>query len=112
MSRIFALDTKDARLLCLCYIETATAAQIRYSVRRLRRKAPEAQILVSLMGEVQETDDPTPNVRYTRGSLQATIDAILTIASEHPDAEADKPRMLPPAETSAPRPVVNLAEQR
>jgi len=112
MSRIFALDTKDAKLLCLCYIETATAAQIRYSVRRLRRKAPDAHILVSLMGETQQMDDPPQDVRYTRGSLQATVDAIIAVATERPEAEAEKSKTPIPVETNAPRPVVSLAEKR
>jgi hypothetical protein len=81
MSRIFTLDTGDAKLICLCYIESVTPAQIRYSVRRLRRKAPDAHILVSLMGETQEMDDAAANVSYARGSLEETVDAILTVAA-------------------------------
>jgi hypothetical protein len=46
MSRIFSLDTKDVALVCLCYVANPTSAQIRYAIRRLRRKAPEAFILV------------------------------------------------------------------
>ena len=42
MARLFALETKDAALVCLCYLENATPAQVRYAARRIRRKAPEA----------------------------------------------------------------------
>ena len=38
MSRLFTLDTKDVAIVCICYIESATSAQIHYAVRRLRRK--------------------------------------------------------------------------
>jgi hypothetical protein len=43
MSRIFSLDTNVA-LVCLCYVANPTSAQIRYAIRRLRRKAPEAYL--------------------------------------------------------------------
>ena len=81
MSRIFSLDTKDAKLICLSYVENVTPAQIRYSVRRLRRKAPDAHILVILMGETRETDDAAPGVSYARGSLEEALDAIVTVAA-------------------------------
>jgi hypothetical protein len=48
MSRVFSLDTSGVELMCLCYLANVTSAQIRYSVRRLRRKAPDALILVTL----------------------------------------------------------------
>jgi tRNA A37 methylthiotransferase MiaB len=50
MARIFGLDTKDVALICLCYVANPTSAQVRYAIRRLRRKAPEAFILVSVIG--------------------------------------------------------------
>jgi hypothetical protein len=42
VSRVFSLETKGVELVCLCYLASVTSAQIRYSVRRLRRKVPEA----------------------------------------------------------------------
>src|ERR1700731_5243153 len=50
MSRLFSWDTKDAAFVCLCYVESVTSAQIRYAVRRVRRRTPEALILVALFG--------------------------------------------------------------
>ncbi len=40
ISRIFGLDTDGVKLICLCYIAAVTPAQLRYAIRRLRRKAP------------------------------------------------------------------------
>jgi hypothetical protein len=40
MSRIFSWEIQDTALICLCYIEHATPAQIRYAIRRIRRRAP------------------------------------------------------------------------
>jgi hypothetical protein len=51
ISRIFTLDTNGISAICVCYIESATAAQIGYAVRRLRRKVPEAFILIALLGK-------------------------------------------------------------
>ena len=50
ISRIFTLDIKDVSAICVCFIESASAAQIGYAVRRLRRKAPEAFIQIALLG--------------------------------------------------------------
>jgi predicted PurR-regulated permease PerM len=49
VSRIFALDTSGISVICVCYIENASAAQIGYAVRRLRRKVPDAFILIALL---------------------------------------------------------------
>jgi predicted PurR-regulated permease PerM len=60
-SRVFSLDTDGVELMCLCYLANVTSAQIRYSVRRLRRRAPDAFILVTLAGEAinQSINIPT-----------------------------------------------------
>jgi predicted PurR-regulated permease PerM len=50
VARIFTLDTTDVELLCVCYLTTVTPAQIRYSIRRLRRKVPDKYILVTTAG--------------------------------------------------------------
>jgi predicted PurR-regulated permease PerM len=50
ISRIFTLDTKDVSAICVCFIESASAAQTGYVVRRLRRKVPDAFILIALLG--------------------------------------------------------------
>jgi hypothetical protein len=84
MSRIFSLDTKDVALVCLCYVANPTSAQIRYAIRRLRRKAPEAFILVSMMGGADNVSD-SEEVRAcqaddVRQSLSETIDQIKNLA--------------------------------
>ena len=61
VSRIFGLDTKDVALVCLCYVENATAAKINYAMRRLRRKAPQANIIVASVGDsdiIGDIDNP------------------------------------------------------
>jgi hypothetical protein len=85
ISRIFDLDTKGVALICLCCIENATAAQVRYAVRRLRRKAPQAFILVALVGEAGNVDDrevlrAAANVALVKQSLDDIVERILAVA--------------------------------
>src|SRR6195256_2639212 len=81
ISRIFSLDTTDVALVCLCYVENATSAQIRYAVRRLRRKAPSAFILVALVGATEGADGQAvrefANVALVKHSLAETVERIL-----------------------------------
>jgi predicted PurR-regulated permease PerM len=86
MSKIFALETKGVALVCLCYLENATPAQIRYAARRIRRKAPEAFILVSLLNEADKLEDAeamqlSPETDLVKGSLRDTSQRILDLAN-------------------------------
>src|ERR1700742_3081783 len=45
---IFRLETEGITLVCLSYLNASNPAQIRYAVRRLRRKLPLARIMVGL----------------------------------------------------------------
>src|ERR1700694_3038723 len=92
MSRIFSLDTKDVALVCLCYVENATAAQVRYAIRRLRRKAPNAIMLVTLVGNtdnISNTEDPQAVLPfdYVERSLCDTVARILAAANSSDGAE-------------------------
>jgi hypothetical protein len=99
MSRIFSLDTKDIALVCVCYIENATAAQIRYAIRRLRRKSPKAVILVTLVGttdNISNSEDPQAALPFdfVERSLSATVARILAVANDSESAETSQ-RVLP-----------------
>jgi predicted PurR-regulated permease PerM len=92
VSRVFSLDTDGVELMCLCYLANVTSAQIRYSVRRLRRKAPDAFILVTLAGEATSTDlntafQSSARIEFVQQSLRKTVAKVLAIAtsSSKPD---------------------------
>jgi predicted PurR-regulated permease PerM len=99
ISRIFSLDTTDVALVCLCYVEDVTSAQIRYAIRRLRRKAPNAFILVSLVGAADGLDGDAvhefANVGLVKQSLAKTVERILeeasTLAKATGETESDLP---------------------
>jgi predicted PurR-regulated permease PerM len=87
MSQIFGLDTTDTALICVSYLEAVTPAQVRYALRRLRRKAPQAHIVISLMGDADQFQEEevladSSHVHFIKGSLQDTVDAITDIARE------------------------------
>jgi hypothetical protein len=93
ISRIFALDTAGVELLCVCYLSTVTTAQIRYSMRRLRRKAPDNHIVITMAGAT----DVDGKVLYSeergylvQGSLMETVAKIRAIAAS-PDQLAERP---------------------
>jgi predicted PurR-regulated permease PerM len=86
VSRVFSLDTDGVELVCLCYLASVTSAQIRYSVRRLRRKAPDAFILVILAGEATSFDMKTvfqtsEKIEFVQQSLGETVAKVLAIAT-------------------------------
>jgi hypothetical protein len=81
MSRIFSLDTTGVELICVCYVEAVSAAQVRYAARRIHRMAPDVLVLVALFGDGLEGEDVIPSTDVVRGSLQATVDRVVAIAN-------------------------------
>jgi predicted PurR-regulated permease PerM len=47
-ANIFRLETAGVALVCLSYLDTSSAAHMRFAVRRIRRKLPNATIMVGL----------------------------------------------------------------
>jgi len=86
MSRLFSLDTKDVAIICICYIENATSAQMRYAARRLRRKAPDTTIISLLIRDY--VDDTQRALSAADGSIERSLDAavhqIIEIATAAP----------------------------
>jgi predicted PurR-regulated permease PerM len=87
ISKLFALDLKDVALICLCYLEHATPAQLHYTSRRLRRKIPGVSILVGIFNENGQTSDSDPKqlpegVEFLQGPLSAGVTRILEILSQ------------------------------
>jgi predicted PurR-regulated permease PerM len=79
LSRILSLETKDVALICLCYVGSATSAQIGYAIRRIRRKAPDVFILVALFGNDESIEgiDQHGDVGVALQSLHTTVDEIV-----------------------------------
>ena len=91
-ARVAALDVKDVTLICLCYMETPSAAQIHFAVRRLRRKAPAAIILIALLGETSAVEDEEVvqalvKLDLIKTTLHAAVERILAITAEPSEPE-------------------------
>jgi predicted PurR-regulated permease PerM len=85
-AKIFALDTKNVALVCICYLGVPKPVQVRHAVRRIRRKAPQAIILASLLGKregtMPSTLEKSPDFEVVEGSLMMTIERVLAMARE------------------------------
>jgi len=46
ISNIFRLDTAGIGMVCLSYLDAGSPARMRYAIRRMRRRLPQAQILL------------------------------------------------------------------
>jgi predicted PurR-regulated permease PerM len=94
MSRLFSWETQDVALICLCYVEPATPVQIRYAIRRIRRRVPDALILVALLGNAggSEGEESSDGVDFVQQSLRETVDKIKAIASK----QVAEPSAAPP----------------
>ena len=62
-----------------------TAAQIRYSVRRIRRKT-NVRMIIALLGDSSEVNDQEllGDVQFVHHTIKAVVDEILAIAHESP----------------------------
>ena len=89
MSRMFSWDIEGVALVCLCYVENPTSAQVRYAVRRIRRRLPNVNIVVALFGDPEEVDgqELPSNTEFVERSLRATVDKIVAIASSTSDKQ-------------------------
>jgi hypothetical protein len=95
MSKLFALETENVALICLCYLEHATPAQMHYASRRIRRKAPDAFILIGVFNETGQTPhidalQLPQDVEFLEGPLSAGVNRISEIPSR-PGALVVKP---------------------
>ncbi len=68
---IFRLETDDVAIVCLSYLNEANPAQIRYAVRRLRRKLPRARILIGLWISKAAAETASTTVENSHADLLA-----------------------------------------
>jgi predicted PurR-regulated permease PerM len=102
LSRILSLDTKNVALICLCYVGRATRAQIGYAIRRIRRKAPDAFILVSIFGNDDSIEEfkQEGKMGVALQSLHTTVDKIVA-AVVRMDTNSDLASLVSPLPTMA-----------
>ena len=100
MSRMFSWEITDVALICLCYIEQATPAQIRYAIRRIRRRSPDVLILVALFGNTEPIEgEEDSGTEFIQQSLREAVAKIIAVANN--DAEP-QPGLRSPSPPSSP----------
>ncbi|MGA9515583.1 MAG: hypothetical protein WBV51_18750, partial [Pseudolabrys sp.] len=86
-------------LICLCYLEHATPAQLHYTSRRLRRTAAGVPTLVCIFNEAGQTSDGDPqqlpeSVEFLQGSLSEGIKRVSEILfRSRIDLKPDQPAL-------------------
>ena len=80
-ANIAHLDVQNVRMICLCYLELSGApSHLRYLLRRLRQRLPEARLLVGLW--------PTDQAILTDDRLRAAVGADIYTSSLRETLEA------------------------
>jgi predicted PurR-regulated permease PerM len=82
---IFHLETKGVAMVCVSYLETSSPAHLRYTIRRLRRRLPQARILLgSWMADadtLRETAKPDDVAVTLRDALRLCLETARKPAS-------------------------------
>jgi hypothetical protein len=81
LSRFMSWETDGVELVCLCYMAAATAAQIRYAIRRIRKRLPDAAIVIALLGNVDRIDDAeiAENGQIVQQSVREIVEKITSV---------------------------------
>lgn len=82
-AELFRLDLSGVRFICLCFLDGANSSHMRQAVRKLRRKAPEATLVVAALtrgAEATQTLQGESAVVDTVQSLPAAVAAAVTAA--------------------------------
>jgi predicted PurR-regulated permease PerM len=92
--RIFNLETSGVVMVCVSYLDTSSAAHMRYTIRRLRRRLPQARIMLGCW--MADTDDrfresakPDDSVTTLKGALSLCLEAARSPASAVHTAAGD-----------------------
>ncbi|MDN3278372.1 AI-2E family transporter [Frankia sp. RB7] len=88
-ANIFRLETSGVALVCLSYIGMTSPAHLRYAVRRLRRKLPQASIMVGCWAEgvvnIEELRE-TAKADLFATSLREAAQIVVSLAKGQVDA--------------------------
>jgi hypothetical protein len=84
ISRITGWETEGVALICLCYVGNPSSAQIRYAVRRIRRRTSDTPVLIALLGNTTEAahTEFSDKSALAEHSLRGTVEKIFSIASD------------------------------
>jgi predicted PurR-regulated permease PerM len=94
-ANIFRLQTTGVAFVCLCYVSATNPAHMRYAVRRLRRKVPQARIMLACWAEGATADiEATAKADFFALTLREATQICVASAAPDPDGKtvvADAP---------------------
>ena len=85
-ANVFRLDTKGIAIACISFMDASSIAQMRYAIRRLRRKLPDAKIVLGCWmadGEPAAINDAT-KADIVAVTLREAVKICLEEANAHP----------------------------
>jgi predicted PurR-regulated permease PerM len=84
-SNIFRLETTGVQLVCVSFLDARSPAQMRYTIRRLRRKLPDAKIVLGCwMAEADTMLAETVKADAVTTTLRDAADLCLDLARTQP----------------------------
>lgn len=90
-AELFQLDLSAARWICLSFMEAASTAHVRHAIRKIRRKAPSAMIVIAALredtGDMRDLGTDMQGIAVLR-SLRDVTEAALDAASVRDEAPA------------------------
>ena len=91
-TNVFRLETKGIAIACISFMDDSSTAQMRYAIRRLRRKLQDSKII---LGCWMAEGDPTAIIEATKAdavavTLRGAVRLCLDEASRRPEQETDK----------------------
>ena len=102
ISNIFRLDTAGIGMVCLSYLDAGSPARMHYAIRRMRRRLPQAQILLGCWRAdtdtttIRDTAKPDAVATTLREAVKLCLEAArnsrtssLPMEVQQPDANAD-----------------------
>jgi predicted PurR-regulated permease PerM len=88
-ANIFRLQTTGVALVCLCYVAATNPAHMRYAVRRLRRKLPQARIMVACWADAATAEiEANAKADFFASTLREATQICVASAVPAPDGKA------------------------
>jgi predicted PurR-regulated permease PerM len=88
-ANIFRLQTTGVALVCLCYVAATNPAHMRYAVRRLRRKLPQARIMVACWADAATAEiEANAKADFFASTLREATQICVASAVPEPDFKA------------------------
>jgi len=100
-SSIFRLETAGVAMVCLSYLDAASPAHMRYTIRRLRRRLPQAKILLGCWTEEADAATLASSAKpdAVASTLRQAVAHCLEAARDPANSDSVRPVAVKPLRT-------------